>query len=208
MLRNKGIIYSFLNENRFKIFILISLLIFGCILGIIVANSIDNNMKVQLIEYIDANNKIVVQENYVVDNYSIMKTTLINVLVYIGTILILGCSIIFSPLIYLAIVHKGFSIGFCISFLIMLLGNVKGSIYALISILVPNLILIIGIIYISILWINFARNILKNRNLYGIKNKIYSCLIITGIACVILLGVLIPIELFTNNVLDNYIRII
>lgn len=208
MFKKKSILASYIKENRLNIAILIILLVVGGIIGICVANSVNDNIKTELLQYMDNANKAIFNDIYVVNNYDIIKNTIINTTLYIGAILILGCSIVFAPLIYLVIIHKGFSIGFCLSFLIMLLGNVKGNIYALISILLPNIVLIAGIIYVSIIWMTFGRNILKNRELYGLKTKIYTCIIVTGIAYSILLGILIPIELFTNNILDNYIRIL
>lgn len=208
MLKKQGIINKYIMDNRGRIFVLLFLLVIGCIIGICVANCLQSDIKTELLEFIEENNKLVMEKNYTVSNYEIVKSVFLDVLTYIGIIVILGCSIIFSPFIHLVILHKGFSIGFCLSLLIMLLGNVKGSIYALISMLLPNLVMIIGIIYISILWIEFGKKILKNRQLYGIKSEIYSRLVLSGAVLVSLLVLLSPIELFTNGMLNSYIKII
>lgn len=208
MLKNKSMVASYVGENKYKIMGLIVFLVVGSILGIICANLLDDNTKVQLLEYIQTGHTYIMQEESNIDNMQIIKNTVKNILFYVFAISVLGCSIVFSPLIYAVILHKGFSISFCISFLIMLLGNVKGTIYALIYMFLPNCILILGIIYLSVLWLRFAQNILKNKELYGLKRKIQSNFIITAIITIILIILMIPVELFTNNILQSYIRII
>ena len=208
MLKDKGVIQRYIIENRLNIFILMSLLVIGSILGSICSVCIDNKSAEVLLDYINNANKLVVNDEYKIDNYGIIKATVIKTVIYFSCVLILGCTIIFSPLIYLIAIHKGFSIGICMSLLLMLLGKVKGNIYALIGLFLPNVILIISLIVVSVMWLNFGKDILKNRDLYGIKGKIYGNVIKTVLILCLTLMILIPIELTCSNVLIEYIKII
>ena len=58
------------------------------------------------------------------------------------------------------------------SIAIMLLGNIKGTIYGVIFLFLPNLLFIFFESIISILWLKFSNNVSKDKNLYNIKGKI------------------------------------
>ena len=208
MFENKGIILNSIVHNRGKIFILLAVLVIGCIIGIVISNVIDIEMKNELLGYIQSSNESILNGEYIPNNYNIAISTIYDTFIYFILIVVLGCSVIFSPLIYLVIAYKGFSMGITISFLIMLLGNVKASIYALISMLLPNPILITGIIVLSITWLKFAKDILKNREIYNLKKTIFSKFIFTVFVLVSSVIILIPIQILVNNVLNSYITII
>lgn len=208
MFENKGIILNAILHNRGKIFILLTVLVIGCIVGIVIANIIDIEIKNELLGYIQSSNESILNGEYIPNNYDIAISTIYDIFIYFILIIVLGCSVIFSPLIYLVMVYKGFSMGITISFLIMLLGNVKASIYALIAMLLPNSILITSIIILSITWLKFAKDILKNREIYNLKKTICSKFVFSTFVLVSSTIILIPIQILVNNILNNYISII
>ncbi len=199
---------QYINENLYTIIILLAMFLIGTIGGIFYANSLSNEMKIQLLEYIKDTNTSVLKGQYVLDNMSIIYSTIKNSLVYVLIVYILGCSVVLSPLIYGVFIYKGFSIGFCTSILIMLLGNVKGSIYSIISLFLPSIIFMFFLIFLSVIWIKFGKNILHNKSLYNFKVKIYGNSVITAITLILLSSFMIPTQIIINNILYKFIKII
>ena len=208
MFKKRNFIHTYIIDNKVFILLFILMLLIGCILGVIIAKCISQVDMDEILNYIKSTNTLIVKGEYEASNYEILKSTVSKVLVYFTVIIVLGCSIFFSTLIYLVPLYKGLSIGISVSLLLMLLGKIKGNIYVLIGMFLPNVILIIGLIVVSIMWIKFGKNILKKRDLYGIKQKICGNIIKTAVVLFLELIVLIPVEILSNRMLVEYIKII
>lgn len=208
MFKNENVVSLFIKSNRYGILKLIIVLVLGCLLGVYVINTLNIDMKNDLINYILNVNDMIVNDNYVIDNIGTFKTLFTNILIYFTLITLLGSTVIFSKLIYLIILHKGFEIGLTISVLIIALGNIKATIYALISMALPSMLTILGIIYISLLWFNYIKQLKKYGDLSSYKSGMYNIIIKTIITFSILIILLIPLQSIINIYICDYIKII
>lgn len=201
-------IKQYINENIFKLILILIFFILGLVISIIYSNLLEDDLKYNLVNYMQTFNTNILNGEYKLSYITIISNMIKNSYIYTLIVVILGCSIILSKLIYFLFAYKGFSIGFCMSIAIMLLGNIKGTIYGVIFLLLPNLLFIFFESIISILWLNFSNNISKDKNLYNIKGKIYEKVILSIVVSSIMVMFGIPIQLLININIDNFLNIL
>ena len=201
-------IKKFINDNLFKFILIIIFFILGIILGIAYSNLLTIDLKTNLINYMQTFNTNILNGEYKLNYITIITNVVKNVYLYTFIIILLGCSIILSKLIYTLFAYKGFSIGFCMSIAIMLLGNIKGTIYGIIFLFFPNILFIFFESIISILWLKFSNNISREKNLYNFKRQIYEKIVVTIVLSTIMIILLIPIQLLVNLNVDKFLNIL
>jgi len=107
-----------------------------------------------------------------INNFSILKQSLLNNFQTGIIIWILGVTVIGIPLILLLIALRGFIIGFTVGFLVKQMG-LKGIAFSLVSVLPQNILIVPGTIFVGALGIGFSLMLIKSRS--G-KNGQYSLL--------------------------------
>lgn len=137
----RKILLDYVIRNKKNFIVIVILFCIGITVGIFFIN---NSNEVQIKEI---NGHIENLINNIKNSENINKIELLflsikqNVL-FIILIWFLGCTILGGIFIYLAIIYKGFSIGYTISAIIATLGIKNGTIFALISLFMQNIIFI------------------------------------------------------------------
>ena len=189
-------------EKNIKEIILITLIIFiGLIIGIIYINSLtdENISKVDshvnsVVDYIKELNC----EESKIDNTVILFSNLKRNILYIMLIGLFSLCIIGLPIMYLLIGFKSFSLGYTMSAVLATLGTKSGIIFICSSMLLHNIILLIGIYLISISGIDLYKEIVVNKS-ENIRLKIISHIIFIVISVLISVFAALVETFISNN---------
>ena len=189
-------------EKNIKEIILITLIIFiGLIIGIIYINSLtdENISKVDshvnsVVDYIKELNC----EESKIDNTVILFSNLKRNILYIMLIGLFSLCIIGLPIMYLLIGFKSFSLGYTMSAILATLGTKSGIIFICSSMILHNIIYLIGIYLISISGIDLYKEIvvIKSEN---IRLKIISHIIFIVISVLISVFAALVETFISNN---------
>lgn len=194
----------FLNyvEKNIKEIILITLIIFiGLIIGIIYINSLtdENISKVDshvnsVVDYIKELNC----EESKIENTVILFSNLKRNILYIMLIGLFSLCIIGLPIMYLLIGFKSFSLGYTMSAILATLGTKSGIIFICSSMILHNIIYLIGIYLISISGIDLYKEIVVNKS-ENIRLKIISHIIFIVISVLISVFAALVETFISNN---------
>ena len=179
----KSVFFYYLKENKKSFILLVTIFIFGIVIGIYLVNHANDSQKLEIYNYVDS-----LKENIKSSN-SINRTTILILsikknIVLVMLIVFFSCTLLGSFLIYLMIFYKGFSVGYTISSIIASLGIKNGMLFVVVSLLLQNLIFLPMIFILSVNGINFYKNI-KMNGLYTIKKDLFRYCIIFCISIVI-----------------------
>lgn len=189
-------------EKNIKEIILITLIIFiGLIIGIIYINSLtdENISKVDshvnsVVDYIKDLNC----EESKIDNTVILFSNLKRNILYIMLIGLFSLCIIGLPIMYLLIGFKSFSLGYTMSAILATLGTKSGIIFICSSMILHNIIYLIGIYLISISGIDLYKEIVVNKS-ENIRLKIISHIIFIVISVLISVFAALVETFISNN---------
>ena len=189
-------------EKNIKEIILITLIIFiGLIIGIIYINSLtdENISKVDshvnsVVDYIKELNC----EESKIDNTVILFSNLKRKILYIMLIGLFSLCIIGLPIMYLLIGFKSFSLGYTMSAILATLGTKSGIIFICSSMILHNIIYLIGIYLISISGIDLYKEIVVNKS-ENIRLKIISHIIFIVISVLISVFAALVETFISNN---------
>lgn len=135
----KKVLIEYILRNKKNFIIIITLFCVGITIGIFFVNNSNNAQKEELNSYI---NTLVskVKETENIDNFKLITLSIKENASMILLVWFLGCTIIGGIFIYLAVIYKGFTIGYTISAMIAVLGFKEGIIISLVSLLLQNII--------------------------------------------------------------------
>lgn len=166
-----NVLYNHIINNKRGYFIISILFFIGLIVGVFFVN----NMKDTKIEEIDNyfNNMVNNIKSYGnIDFGSLFKESVSSNLI-MSLILWFGASTIVGiPIVYGAIMFKGFSIGYTISCIIACFGIGKGILISLSVMLLHNIIFIPAMFGVSVSGVNLYKSIMKNKDRNNIKLEI------------------------------------
>lgn len=143
----RNLIFNYFNVNRKNFIILFILFFVGFILGILLINYTNDIQKEEITEYINTLRESI--QNNKVDNTYLLLLSIKRNCKLILLLWLLGCTIIGGILVYFVIIYKGFLLGYTASSLIAVLGIRNGTIFAISSLFIQNLILIPAIFLIA-----------------------------------------------------------
>ncbi len=134
----KKVLLDYLIRNK-KTFIIISILFcIGIAIGIFSVNNSNEAQKQELNNYIE-NLIEKIKDSESIDRLNLLCLTIKEKSTIILIVWFLGCTIIGGIFIYLAIIYKGFCVGYTISAMIAVLGIKQGIIISLVSMLFQNI---------------------------------------------------------------------
>ena len=134
----KKVLIEYIIRNKKNFIIIAILFCIGIAVGIFSINNSNQAQKEELNIYITSLiNKIKNTDN--IDNIELLILCIKENVSLILIVWFLGCTIIGGIFIYLAIIYKGFTIGYTISAMIAVLGIKQGIIISLVSMLFQNI---------------------------------------------------------------------
>lgn len=202
----KDIIVRYTQSNIKEIILIITIMFIGMIIGVLCINNVssenENNIKTYLNDMISEMKKI---DNYKeVNQVNILNNNLKNNILYILIIGILSASVLGIFIVYILLLIKGFSIGYSMSAIMATFGTKKGIIFICSSMILHNIIYIVGILLVSINGINLYNYILHNERT-EIKIKIIRHIVFIIIA--LIFGIISAIfETYISNTIFFMIR--
>lgn len=198
-------------QNNFIIyFILSTVFAIGIIIGAISIKVLNTEQKNNIIVFLNSFFKAMKNDGF--DSILIFKQSIIDNFKTIGLMWLTGLIIIGIGIIPIAVMFRGFAIGFTVGFIVNEYGT-KGFLFSILGILPQNLFIIPGIISISSVGIAFSLNNIKKRKTKLRYNKInlnimdYSILILF-FSIIVFIGTLI--EAFISPIflraLSDYLK--
>ncbi|TYP54258.1 stage II sporulation protein M [Thermosediminibacter litoriperuensis] len=151
---------DYMKRNLGYYFILSFILVAGVIAGSVSVKLLSDPQKQELLNYIELFFTNV--QNVNIDSSTVFYASVLNNLKTALVICLAGLLVISFPVILIVIFFRGYILGFTVGFLVVEFG-IKGSIFALLSILPQNIIIIPAIISIGVTGMYFAVTVIKNR---------------------------------------------
>lgn len=158
----KKTIIKQIQKNMLLYSLILLFFISGIAAGAFTVDALSSVQKDELINYFQSFFSVLNTET--VKSAAVFKQSLLNNAQFIILIWILGITIIGIPLILLIVGIKGFIIGFSVSFIVEGMG-LRGLLFAFVSILPQNLLIVPGIVVAGVLGISFSIRMLKRRRM-------------------------------------------
>ena len=203
------ILHNHINNNKREYLIITILFFIGIITSVIFINNVNMEKIDETNKYLtDLVNNIKVYENvdlFKLLNNSIWYNILITLILWFGASTIVGI-----PVVYGAVILKGFSIGCTISSLINAFGMGKGLLISLSFLLLHNIIFIPIMFATCVSGVKLYKSIMKNKQRDNIKFEILRHTIFCGIMIVfMLISSIVEVYISTNMsmILLKYIKI-
>lgn len=137
----KKVLIEYVIRNKKNFIVIVIMFCVGIAIGIFFVNNSSELQKQELNSYItNLIGKIKEADN--INNLDLLMLSVKENASIILIIWFLGCTIIGGIFIYLAIIYKGFTIGYTISAMLAVLGTKQGIIISIISLLLQNIIFI------------------------------------------------------------------
>ena len=184
-MNRKNTLLSYFEKYKTTYIIIASLFLIGVIIGVIYINMAGEEKVQKLIEYVNNLLKNLKNKNYGQNQNFFIKSIIQN-WKSISIIWLLGCTAIGSFLVYFLLIYRGFKIGYTIATIIYVLGNKKGIIFSIASLLFQNVIFIPTLFLISESSIKMCKQFYKNRS--NIKRELirhFIILIVCLIFCIV-----------------------
>lgn len=191
----KNIILEHVNNNLKDYTVLVLFFLVGVILGVIFINNSNDNQKQQISSYITGMIKSL-KEDYVIDDFSLLKTSIISNVKLTLILWFAGSTVIGVPFVYGIITYRGFCIGYTSASIIGVLGMQKGIIFLLTSLLLQNILFIPCLLALGVSGLKLYRSIMKDKRKENIKVEIYR----HTIFCLFML-----IGLVFSSVIETYV---
>ena len=134
----KKILIGYIIRNKKNFIIIITLFCIGIGIGMFIINNSNETQKLEVSNYI----KELIEKIRNFEDVDYISLLILSIKENVFSILIiwfLGCTIIGGIFIYVAMIYKGFSIGYTIAAITAVLGVKEGVLISLISILLQNI---------------------------------------------------------------------
>lgn len=144
----KKILIEYIIRNKKNFIIIAILFCIGISIGIFFINNSSESQKEELNLYITS---LIdkVKKTDSINNFDLLLLSIKENVSLILLVWFLGCTIIGGIFIYLAIIYKGFTIGYTISAMIAVLGAKQGIILSIISLFFQNIIFLFSFFLIA-----------------------------------------------------------
>ncbi len=135
----RKILLDYVIRNKRNFIIIVILFCIGITVGIFFINNSNEVQTKEINGYIE-NLISNIKNSEDINRLELLFLSIKQNVLFIILIWFLGCTIVGGIFIYLAIIYKGFSIGYTISAMVATLGIKNGTIFALISLFMQNII--------------------------------------------------------------------
>ena len=159
---NQSVFLNYYYKNKKSFIFIIGLFLIGIILGIIFVNNA-NSLQVNEIKDYVSNLIYNIKKYEKINKTNLFFQSLKNNIITILIIWFLGCTIIGSFFIFVAIIYKGFSFGYTVSAIIASMGIKKGCVFTISSLFIQNLFFLPALFILAESGIRLYRVISKNR---------------------------------------------
>jgi len=203
----KNIIISHINNNLKEYISVTVIFIIGIILGVIFINNIGENVQTEISDYI---NSFIdsIRGNNSIDKTKLLFTS-IKQNILIGVCLwFVGSTVIGIPFVYGIVAFRGFCLGYAVSSAIAVLGNGKGILFSVSTVMFQNLLFIPAILALAVSGIKLYKSIVKDRDIENVKIEIYRHTLFSVFGIVLLIISSVFETFISTNLLEGCIKYI
>ena len=137
-MKKRSVLLDYVFKNKKNFLLIIGIFLFGLIFGIFFINNANSVQIEEIKEYVSNLIKnIKSYEN--INKTELLAQSLTQNILFIVLIWFLGCTIIGSIFVFVAIGYRGFSLGYTISSIIACLGIKKGCTFTILGLLFQNI---------------------------------------------------------------------
>ncbi|MCI8384309.1 MAG: stage II sporulation protein M [Clostridia bacterium] len=193
-------------KNNKKEYILVSLLfIIGIFLGVLFVNYLQEAQKTEITTYFNTFiEKMKTTEN--LNQIDLLKTSIGQNLILAIVMWFFGTTVIGIPVVFGLVVYRGFCLGYTIAVCITIMGLPQGLIFALILLLLQNVLFVPAMLALAVSGFKLYQSIIKDRNKENIKIEVVRHTIFSFIMLLIL-AVSSAVEVFlSTNILKGFIK--
>lgn len=158
----KNYLKNYIEENFKVLSIIFFCLIIGLVVGIILYNMIDPNLREEILKSMRQTLELTKQENFT--GINVIKNGMVANIILVMVIYLISLSLIAPYLISILTISKGIAIGVYIPTLFQIFGPSKGFVALLLLVILPNLIYIPAYMYISTNSLKFNCMIVSKEN--------------------------------------------
>lgn len=133
----------------------------GIVFGALMVNVLDGQQRLELTKYLEVFFKDVHLQEKTLNSLVLQKSLFENIRI-LAAVWILGLTVIGIPVVWVIIFLRGFIIGFTVGFLVEEMA-IKGMLFAVISLLPHNIILLPAFLVATVTAMAFSVNIIKNK---------------------------------------------
>lgn len=120
-MKNKSVFFYYVKNNKKNLIFLVLVFLIGIIAGITFINHAGEEPMQEISSYVNSLKDNIKASDHINKTVILMQSMKQN-LIFVGVIWLLGCTLLGSFLIYVAVLYKGFSIGYTASAIIATLG--------------------------------------------------------------------------------------
>lgn len=192
----KKVLYEYILRNRKNYIVLLVLFFIGITAGIVIINNLSDNSKLELNSYL--NDVILgIKEGSNLNKTDMLFISIKDNIKDILIIWFLGCTIIGGCLIYIAIIYKGFALGYTCAAIAAVIESKTGVLILLSSFVLQNMIFIPGLFLIAENGIKLYKGIYKK--CINLKEEVIRHSIIMLISImIVIISSLIEVYISTN----------
>ena len=193
-------------KNNLKEYIIISLIfLIGIFLGVMFINNLEEERKMEIASYINAYKEAFSQSDSN-DNITLLQNNIRENIILTLLIWFIGSTIIGIPIVFGIIAFRGFCLGYTISGLTIVFGVGKGITFALISILLQNLLFIPAIISLGVSALKAYKSIYSDKRKENIKLELVRHTIFSALILIVLIASAVVETQISTNLLRGLIK--
>lgn len=137
-MKKQSVLLEYVLKNKKSFLLIVGLFLIGMILGIVFINHA-NPTQIEEIKLYVANLVKNIKTYDYINKTDLLAQSLTQNILCILLIWFLGCTIIGSIFVFVAIVYRGFSLGYTISAIIACLGIKKGCVFTVLGLVLQNI---------------------------------------------------------------------
>lgn len=186
-LKIKEIIYNHITRNSKEYAIIFMIFVIGIFFGVLFLNNMADGKFEEVRTYLNSFiEKVKNTQN--INNFSILKTSIIENITLALIIWFFGTTVIGIPIVFGIVLYRGFCLGYTISAIAMTMGTWKGLSFVFITVVLQNIIFIPALIAICVSGFKLYKSIVKDKNKENIKIEIFRhtvfSLIMLAVMCI------------------------
>ena len=196
-MERKSVFFDFLKANRKDLCKILMIFFIGIVIGIIFINN-SNEPKITKIAYYVNSLKDNLKNSESINETIILKQSLKQNIKCVMIIWLLGCTLFGSFFIYIGVFYKGFSLGYTIAAIIATLGVKAGSEFAVLSLLLQNLLFLPAFFLLSYFGIRLYKIIRQNDYVNIKKALLYYVIVLIITLISVIIASFIEVYISTN----------
>ncbi len=193
-------------RNNKKEYILVALIfVIGIFLGVLFINQIQEAQKTEITSYLNSFiDKVKNMEN--LNHIELLKSSMGQNIVLAIILWFFGTTVIGIPIVFGLVLYRGFCLGYTIAICITIMGLPQGLVFALLLLLLQNILWIPAILALAVSGFKLYKSIVKDRNKENIKLEIVRHTVFSFIMLLVLVVASLIETFIAMNILKGCIK--